>query len=205
MSGSQFINLMSGLCSNKVTMSSDFKFGWKPEESQRYRYPNVWSREKTSGPERLIIAPTSDHISLMIELSKVMPEPFGVLYVLTVPRGEEAPARYQSAEPIGRQATVQFLSRFKQFFESDGRCHLWLESVSNTDLLVYDKHNVIYGYGQISAFEEVLSKSGMEKVEDLRLPSPHIHNYRPEFDADARELLRYWKWTLFPLRDGDED
>jgi hypothetical protein len=48
---------------------SDFKFGWKPEEPQRYEYPNVWSREKTTGPERLVIAPTSDHISLMIELS----------------------------------------------------------------------------------------------------------------------------------------
>ena len=184
---------------------SDFKFGWKPEEPQRYEYPNVWSREKTTGPERLVIAPTSNHISLMIELSNVMLEPFWVLYVLTVPRGEGEAARYQNAEPIGREEAVRLLSRFKQFFESDGRCHLWLKSVSNSDLLVYDKHNVIYGYGQLSAFEEILSKRGMEKVEDLRFPSPHIHNYRSEFDAPARELLNYWKWTQSSLHDSDEN
>jgi hypothetical protein len=44
---------------------SDFKFGWKPEEPQRYEYPNIWSREKTTRQERLVIAPTSDHIALM--------------------------------------------------------------------------------------------------------------------------------------------
>ncbi|MGD0938064.1 MAG: hypothetical protein ABR905_00025 [Terracidiphilus sp.] len=72
-------------------------------------------------------------------------------------------------------------------------------------MLVYDKHNVIYGYGQLSAFEEILDKSGMIKVDGLRFPSPHIHNYKPEFDVSAREILEYWEWTQFPLRDSDEN
>jgi hypothetical protein len=185
-------------------MSSQFKFGWNPEEPQRYEYLNVWAREKTTGPERLVIAPSSNHVSLMIELSSVMAEPFGFLYVLTVPRGKGVAARYQSAEPVTRQDAIEFLSRFKQFFEGDGRHHLWLASLSNSDLLVYNKHNVIYAYGQLPAFEEVLIRREMEKVDDLRFPSPHIHNYNSEFDEDERDLLRYWKWKQFPLQDSDD-
>jgi hypothetical protein len=185
-------------------MTPHFKFGWKPEEPQQYEYSNVWSREKTTGPERLVIAPSSDHISLMIELSRIMTEPFGFLYVLTVPRGQGEAGRYQNAEPIGRLQAEGFLSRFKQFFENDGRHNLWLASVSNSDLLVYDKHNVIYAYGQLPCFEKVLSKRGMEKVDEIHTPSPHIHEYNPEFDEDELDVLHYWEWKQFPLREiGD--
>lgn len=158
----------------------------------------------TSGPERLIIAPSIDYISLMIQLSDAMVGPFCILYVLTVPRGQGEAARYQSAEPVSRQEAVEFLSRFKQFFEGDGRHHLWLASISNSDMLVYDKHNVIYAYGQLDAFEEILGGRGMKKVENLRFPSPHIHNYNSEFDGDEQDLLRYWEWKQFPLTDADE-
>lgn len=185
-------------------MTSNFKFGWKPEKPQRYEYANVWSREKTKGPERLVIAPSSDQVSVMIELSHMMTEPFGFLYILTVPRGQGEAARYQSAEPIGRKQGEEFLARFRRFFEGDGRHHLWLKSVSGSDLLVYDKHNVIYAYGQLPAFEQVLRRREMEKVDEICFPSPHIHNYNAEFDEDERDLLHYWEWTQFSLRDSDE-
>jgi hypothetical protein len=185
-------------------MTSPFKFGWNPEEPQSYVYPNVWSQEKTTGPDRLVIAPSLDHISLMIELSQVMTEPFGFLYVLTVPRGQGTAARYQCPEPVIRQDSIEFLFRFKQFFEGDGRHQIWLKSVSSSDQLVYDKHNVIYAYGQLPAFAEILSQRGMEKVNMVRFPIPHIHNYNLEFDEDERDLLRYWEWKQFPLHDSDD-
>ncbi len=185
-------------------MTSSFKFGWNPEEPQRYEYPNVWSREKTTGPDRLIIAPSTDHISLIVELSRVMTEPFGFLYVLTVPRGQGVAARHQSLEPVIRQDSIEFLSRFKQFFEGDGRHHIWMKSSSSSDQLVYDNHNVIYAYGQLPAFEEILSQRGKEKVESVRFPMPHIHYYNSEFDEDERDLLCYWQWKQFPLHDSDD-
>ncbi|MGI8732180.1 MAG: hypothetical protein ACR2LM_02630 [Pyrinomonadaceae bacterium] len=49
-----------------------------------YSHPNTWASEKTSSPERLIIGPSSDHIELMIKLARILPEPFGILYVLLV-------------------------------------------------------------------------------------------------------------------------
>lgn len=185
-------------------MTSPCKFGWNPKEPQRYEYPNVWSQEKTSGPNRLVIAPSDDHISLMIELSGVMTEPFGLLYVLTVPRGQGRAGRYQCPEPVVRQDSIEFLSRFQQFFEGDGRHHVWLKSVSSSDQLVYDKHNVIYAYGQLPAFEKILSQRGMEKVDKVHFPFPHIHNYNSEFDEDERDLLRCWEWKQFPLQDSDD-
>jgi hypothetical protein len=185
-------------------MTVNFKFGWNPEEPQRFEYPNVWSREIITGSERLVIAPSNDHVSLMIELLGIMDEPFGFLYVLVVPRGQGVAARYQSAEPVARQDALEFLSRFKQFFEGDGRHHIWLKSVSSSDQLVYDKHNVIYAYGQLPAFEDILNRRGMERVDKVSFLFPHIHNYNPEFDEDERKLLSYWEWKQFPLRDGDD-
>jgi hypothetical protein len=187
-----------------MIMKPQFKFGWNTEEPQPYKYPNVWSREKTTGPERLVIAPSSDHVSLMIELSSVMNDPFGILYVLVVPRGYGDAARYQSSEPVVRQSAIAFLTRFEKFFEGDGRHHLWLASISNSDQLVYDKHNVIYAYGNLPVFEELLDRRGMEMVDEVRFPSPHIHNYYPEFDEEERNLLRYWEWKQLPLAENDD-
>jgi hypothetical protein len=69
---------------------------------------------------------------------------------------------------------------------------------------VYDKHNVVYAYGNLPAFEEVLSHRGMKKVDEIRFPLPHIHNYNSEFDEEERNLLHYWEWKQYPLRDSDE-
>ena len=185
-------------------MTVPFKFGCKPEEPQAYAYPNIWSREKTSGSERLVVAPDSGHIALMQELSSHMAEPFGILYVLGVPRGQGVAGRYQCPEPVTRPKAAAFLKRFEQFFESDGRHHVWLASVSSADLLVYDKHNVIYVYGQLSVFEDVLQRRGLKRIDSIRFPDPHIHNYNPEFDKDERQILQYWDWKHFPLQESDD-
>ena len=63
---------------------------------------------------------------------------------------------------------------------------------------------MIYAYGQFPAFEDILSRRGMEKVETVRFPIPHIHNSNSEFDEDERDLLRYWEWKQFPLHDSDD-
>jgi len=184
-------------------MGTPYKFGWIPDEERIYQYPNVWAVEKTSGPERLIIAPSGQQVSLMLDLLSVMPEPFGVLYVLAVPRGEGEAGRYQAPTPASRHEAQQFLYRFKEFFENDGRHHIWVASKTNSDLLVYDRHNVIYAYGQLPAFERVLLGRGLSKADSVSFPSPHIHRYNKEFDHDARGLLRHWQWKWFPLQDDD--
>ena len=181
-----------------------YKFGWIPKEECRYEYANAFAVERTSGPERLIIAPSSNHLSIMIDLLQVMNEPFWILYILTVPRGGSEAGRYQSADPLFPQQAEEFLVRFGQFLENDGRHHVWVKSVSGSDLLVYDKHNVLYAYGQLAKFEAVLSNRGLEKVESIQFPSPHTHQYNASFDQDERDVVRYWKWKLSQLQDSDE-
>jgi hypothetical protein len=34
--------------------------------------------------------------------------------------------------------------------------------------------------------------------------APHLHYYRPEFDADAAGVLARFDWTRTDLRPGDE-
>ena len=185
-------------------MNSTYKFGWKPEDPKPYRYSGIWSREKTSGPERLVIAPASGQIALIKDLTALMAEPFGILYVLTVPRTEAGAGRYQCPEPITRRDAEVFLNRFEQFFENDGRHHVWFSSVSTSDLFVYDNHNVIYAYGQLGAFEDVLRHHGLKLADIVRFPDPHIHNYNPLFDNDEEALLRYWDWKYLPLQETDD-
>ncbi|HEY0604736.1 MAG TPA: hypothetical protein VGD58_17590 [Herpetosiphonaceae bacterium] len=94
-----------------------------------YIYPNIWEIEQTTGPQRLVIAPAAGHVDLLIELARLLPEPFGVLYILAVPRGGSEPGRYQNAQPCDRDDLEAFLRRFETFFESDARHHLWLFSL----------------------------------------------------------------------------
>jgi hypothetical protein len=185
-------------------MQATYKFGWIPDEERSYDYGDVFAIEKTSGRDRLVIAPSAHHVSVMTGLLQIMPEPFGILYVLTVPRGGGEEGRYQVANPVDRIEVEKFLNTFEKYFESDARHHIWVASTSSSDVLVYDKHNVIYAYGRLPQFESVILNRGLAKVECVGLPSPHTHHYHHAFDQDEQALLHYWDWKRSPLQESDE-
>lgn len=168
-----------------------------------YCFPNTWDIEKTTGPDRLIIAPSSRQIELMIELAQAMPEPFGILYVLLVSRTDKEPARYQCPFPLERDEMELFLQTFQEYFESDGRHHIWLSSVPESSLLVYDQHNVIYAYGPLNQFELILGNKGLRRGA-VSFPDPHAHNYNEQWDGEEQRLLKYWDWLKSPLMAADE-
>lgn len=186
--------------------SQNFKFGTVRDEqdtnAQRFSFPNLWDIEKTSEPARLIIAPESGHIDLIIELSRALPEPFGILYVLVVPRGGNEEGRYQSDAPAGRPAMEPFLSEFRDFFEKDARHHIWIFSLPGRAMLVYDNHNVIYAYGELEKFKEVLDAKGFTQG-GVNLPVPHVHLYNPTFDSEETRILSSAGWKKFPLLESD--
>jgi hypothetical protein len=184
-------------------MGAAYKFGWIPDDERRYEYQDVYAIEKTSRLERLVVAPSANQVSLMLELIRVMPEPYGILYVLVVSRSEAEAGRYRAADFKPRNETEGFLSRFKDFFENDGRHHIWIASPPSPDTLVYDRHNVIYAYGRLPEFERIVSNRGLSRVEDVKFQSLHTHNYNAAFDTDEQELLQYWPWVRSPLRDND--
>src|SRR3954463_11875260 len=105
------------------------KFGTPPPESdgppfvaRPYAYPNVYELQQTSGPQRLRLAPASDHIGLLRDLTSILPGPFSILYVLTLSRRDEAkPGRYQSPQPVETVILHSFLEEYRAFLEGDGR------------------------------------------------------------------------------------
>lgn len=168
-----------------------------------HRFSNTWDIEPTTGPDRIVVGPSSRHVELMIRLAKELPEPFGILYVLLVSRNEHEPARYQSPYPCQRDEMEAFLENFREFLERDGRHHIWVMSLPESSTLVYDQHNIIYAYGPLKQFREVLQKEGLERGA-VSLPCPHSHNYNPQFDQDEQRLFDHWNWLKSPLMEGDD-
>ena len=188
-------------------MAGAYKFGNLNASGDEvpFQYPNCWAVEKTTGPSRLVIAPAGRYIELMIRLTVAMREPFGLLYVLLVPRaGEGESGRYQSPAPVSSAELETFLWRYQDLLEKDARQHLWIISVGGSSLLVYDNHNVIYAYGPLAEFENVLRSNGLAQCETVSFPVPHVHKYNAEYDQQERDLMGHWKWIRFPLQDSDD-
>lgn len=134
-----------------------------------------------------------------------MPEPFWILYVLTVSRSAHISGRYQSDSSKTREEMEEFLLAFRSFLENDGRHTLWIRSEPGPELLVYDRHNKIYGYGPIDRFSVILSGDNLTLSPEVPIPSPHTHHYHQAFDTEENALMSYWKWLHFPLAESDDD
>jgi hypothetical protein len=185
-----------------------YKFGWQPDrhsEEERYLYKNDWAKEKTTGPDRVVIAPRSQQIELIQQLVGCLEEPFDVLYVLVVSRGEGNPGRYESKSSFSATELRTFLDSYSDFFEQDARQNLWIRSASSNGFLIHDRHNVIYAYGPLEQFFAVLESAGLTESNDVYMRGPHTHRYHEEFDSDAKRILMEVSWNLSPLRPGDEN
>lgn len=166
-----------------------------------HRYQNTWSREKTTGPDRLIIAPASNHIDLMVNLMEDTSGPFGFLYVLLVGFCDQPTGRYESPYAVEMREAVAFLREFTEFFENDGRHHLWVMSLKDQSTLVYDQHNQIYAYGQLDPWIQRLERLGFQ-MGDTSIPYPHTHGFNPKRDEFQEKLMSRWTWRHYPLVEG---
>ena len=98
-----------------------------------------------------------------------------------------------------------FLTTYRAFLENDGRHHLWITTLPTNATLVYDQHNVVYGYGPLDTYEETLRLRGMQPGEKIRFPVPHSHNYNPEYDDDEDRVIAHWEWQRHPLVPGTDE
>jgi len=168
-----------------------------------HRYPAVYARETTRGSDRLEIAASGNGVEIMLLLAQLLRAPFAVLYVLLVPRGGSEAGRYQSPW-LDRDELNGVFDRYSDFWEQDGRHHVWLHSTTDQATLVYDQHNVIFAYGPLDEYACLLNAAGFEEVDELGFPAPHGHCYHAEFDAMERELVSSPGWKHSPLQKGDE-
>jgi hypothetical protein len=187
-------------------MEITYKFGNPEPKDREWAYENIWAAEATTGGgSRLVVAPTEGQAQLLTALLKVMTGPFWILYVLVVPRGRGEQGRYQCSEPQAGMAVDAFLNEFRSFIQDDGRHNVWIASESGSEMLIYDRHNVIYAYGPLDAFREVLAAEGLKEVPSVRFPSPHSHHYHQNLDSEEERLLKYWDWQHSPLKESDDE
>ncbi|MBI1373930.1 MAG: hypothetical protein GC159_14500 [Phycisphaera sp.] len=169
----------------------------------RHDYGDAYFVEPCGSSSRLVIGPTRDHVNLLSALSAVfVGRPWFMLYVLLVPRMGHEPGRYQSPPFESHSDVDAFLNTFREYFEGDGRHHVWVGS-DDGELLVYDQHDVIFAYGPLRGFESILRMRGFEEKK-FWFPTPHTHHYLPENDSDEERLFAEYEWQYFPLQDGDE-
>jgi len=172
-------------------------------EMSEHHYADLWDVEKTTGADRVIAAPSSGQVALVEALMEELPEPFGLLSVLILARraGHQV-GRYQCPAPMSREEAVAFLHEYQEYFEGDGRHHLWVSSVSLPATIVYDHHDVIYAYGPLDDFQRVLHRRGLERG-PVKIPAPHTHQYNADFDLVEDKILAHWSWHWFPLQEQD--
>lgn len=170
--------------------------GWVEHDGERR-----FRREIHTGGSRLKLTLPIRLPSLVHKLSGCLLEPFQLLYVLHTPRGEGVQGRYQSPE-LSRADLDAFLTRYSSFLAGDARHDLWLRSALSGALIVWDRHNDVYVYGE-SPIAERLAALGFEEGQ-LEPLGPHKHHYRAEFDGEAREVLTAFRWTRTELLLEDE-
>ena len=69
--------------------------------------------------------------------------------------------------------------------------------------IVWDRHDLIYGYGSIDDFAQTLSRLGFRPGKP-EVPGPHEHHYHRVCDEQARALLASRHWSYTPLSPEDE-
>lgn len=131
-----------------------------------------------------------------------MSPPYYLLYLLHTPRGEAEPGRYQSP-PLSLDELKGFLARFAAFFRADARFDLWAHSPQDDATVVWDRHNLLFGYGPVNRFAEALLSLGFTHGVP-QVPVPHEHHYRSEFDHLARDVVAAFDWSVSALSPEDE-
>ena len=201
-------NLPAGqvLCtrSNMNKDNGPVKLGAGPHPIQsRHHHSNTWLVQRTTGPDRITVGPSTDHVDLLLELANCWPGPYYLLYVLLTPRdGLNRSGRYQSEQLLSMDQIRDVCETYRDYLQGDGRHNVWIGSPRGKGLVIYDHHELIYGYGPIQEYINVVTSRGLVKGTPV-IPSPHTHNYHPAFDNEERKIMQLG-WIYSPLQNGDD-
>ena len=166
-----------------------------------FEYGNVFAREEVGGHPRLRIGVNQFQDACVRALASDLSGPFQLLYVLHTTRTGAELGRYESPE-LTAAAVEGFLHQFGRFLSEDSRHDLWVRSHDDDATIVLDRHNLIYAYGPLDAFEVAMQSLGARKGEPAVLGT-HVHHYHPAWDEAERRVLRFFEWNIKPLRPGD--
>ena len=167
-------------------------------------WDNLYEVEDFPNFSRLRIGCREKEIPLILDLCKEMKGPFAVLHVLLVSRLGKESGRYQIPQPISYGDLELFLYEHQEYFERDGRHHLWVSSISGEGQFIFDNHNFIYAYGDLASYINQLQLKGFREGA-ISIPAPHCHNYHVEYDSEEQAVNSEFDWLYTPLQEGDEE
>jgi hypothetical protein len=162
----------------------------------------VFATESASGTRRVVVGVPGGDYTVFGSLVTALEPPYFILYVLHTPRGEGPAGRYQSP-PLTLSEFRSFLERYSSFLSADARHDIWTHSPADNATVVWERHNLIYGYGAVEQFISILRTLGFDSG-NADASFPHQHHYREEFDADAASILSAYDWSYSPLQPEDE-
>lgn len=196
--------ITEGLAEQSKKWTTGYKFTkMLPDNSfVNNEYGKIFEIETTNAYQRIKIAADNKQIDLMLKLCENLHPPYFILYVLVVPRHGHKQGRYQSQQIESINEVETFLNEFQYFFETDGRHHIWIGTVDNSGLLIYDQHNVIFSYGQLDKQLTTLRKEDFHEL-SFSFPVPHAHYYNGDNDKFEDKVLEYWEWDNYPLTEHD--
>jgi hypothetical protein len=166
-------------------------------------YGKKWMIKKYPSINAVQVGVDKGQIDLLIQFARRLKPPFYVLYVLLVSRCGNEPGRYESDPFYGIDELEIFLKKYSAYLENDGRHNIWVGEIEDQGLLVYDQHNRLFGYGDLTPFLEILAENGYQEGE-VKIASPHSHHYNKEFDEDEKGILKEKEWKHLPLQEDDE-
>lgn len=173
------------------------------EQWVEHSHPAVFRcHTSESGTPQIVAGVPSSDPTVVLKLAQCLEEPLFLLYVLHTPRGEAEPGRYQSPE-LPFDEVQELFEEFRPFLSSDGRFDLWLYSPSQQATVVWDRHNLLYGYGPLECYKAALEAASFIEG-DLPALGEHTHHYRAELDPYAKALISRFHWLQSPLRPEDE-
>ena len=165
-------------------------------------YGKIYEIEIYPRYSRLKIGADANQIELMLSLCENLNPPYYILYVLVVPRQGHEQGRYQSNLIESISDVRLFLNEYKEFFETDGRHHIWIGAANNSGLIIYDQHNVIFCYGDLERQTAFLQNHGFQE-KAFSFPVPHAHRYNEKNDKFEEKILQHWDWEISPVTNDD--
>ncbi len=174
------------------------------DEEIPFEYSNLFYYEPLNGEGRITIGPSNKHVSLVLDLAEGWEQQeYHILYVLLLSHAGYQPGRYQSPRLASFEDLQLLLPTFQEFFENEGRHHIWVASTQSNEMLIYDQHNVIFTYGDLERYKRYLIERDFQE-KSFRFPVPHIHSYPSENSKYEDELMEFFDWQYHPLAENDE-
>ena len=92
----------------------------------------------------------------------------------------------------------------QEFFERNGRHHIWVIDIISNNRVIYDNHDIIHIYGDDKNALITCEMNGLHAGE-INIPFPHSHHYNNQYDREEDIIFEDYEWTEFPLVPEHDD